>query len=357
MAVATCLRGEPEVEPPPVTVMTEVEFADYLNGVLAMMDPPPDPNPFEAALVMLSLAVPGDLAPPSVVANSVEAIYGLYRWQPNDIVIVDHGEDSTPEVSSAVLVHEFIHALADREVDLEAFSEEHAVSRDASLASDSLVEGEAQLHQLRYASAAFGYDPKTIDFVRMFQNIVERTEEDLLPEPSLYVSGYGAFPYVWGARYAHFAWQAGGQQAILERYASPPLTSRALMASNGAAEADLAPLPALRVPVPPAEWLPFTETTMGAWGLYLALTQSTNSNVERSRTLSDAWRADRLFIYQGAQAADDTALVWRIAFSDETTAESATVAFASLRGVRQGSELVVALANAPGVSLDWALVP
>jgi len=355
MGVAACLRGASEFELPPVTVMTEVEFAEYLNGVVRMLDPPPDPNPFEAALVLLRLAVPGDFDPQSLVENDVEFIYGLYRWEPNDIIIVDHGEDSPKEVSSAVLVHEFIHALADREVDLAAFSDEHATSIDSSTASNSLVEGEAQLHELRYASAAFGYDPASVDFRRLFQNVVEDAQEDLLFEPSLFVSAYGRFPYVWGGRFAHFAWQAGGPEAILERYASPPLTTRTLFASDMAAEVDLTISVELPVPVPPAEWVEFTQTSLGAWGLYLASMKATGS-VVRAHTMAFDWRADRLFVYQGATTPADTVVVWRIAFGSDAGAEAAAEAFALLDPTRQGSELVIALSNTTA-ELDWAFGP
>jgi hypothetical protein len=307
---------------------------------------------------LLRLAATDDFSPETSVSEQVAFIYGFYRFGTKDIVLVDHGEDSTPEVSSAVLVHELVHALQDQDVGLEGFTDEYATSTDSYLAVDSLIEGEARLHELRYAAAAFGYVPGEIDYRRLFQNGVETLEQDLLSEPLPYVRGTNLFPYVWGSRYAHLSWGSGGRDAILARYASPVLTTRTLMASVDAPEIDAGEPATIAGPVPPAEWAPFAETTLGAFGLFMFQTKRTG-DVEEARASALAWQNDRLFVFRGQPDGAATALSWRIDLVDEAAAAKLRADAATLGSTnvqQQGARVVIGLDDA-ALPLSWAFGP
>jgi hypothetical protein len=338
--------------------MTEAELEAHLSELIAMQGPVPDPNHFERALVLLRLAATDDFSPETSVSEQVAFIYGFYRFGTKDIVLVDHGEDSTPEVSSAVLVHELVHALQDQDVGLEGFTDEYATSTDSYLAVDSLIEGEARLHELRYAAAGFGYVPGEIDYRRLFQNGVETLEQDLLSEPLPYVRGTNLFPYVWGSRYAHLSWGSGGRDAILARYASPVLTTRTLMASVDAPEIDAGEPAAIAGPVPPAEWAPFAETTLGAFGLFMFQTKRTG-DVEEARASALAWQNDRLFVFRGQPDGAATALSWRIDLVDEAAAaklRADATTLGSTNVQQQGARVVIGLDDA-ALPLSWAFGP
>jgi hypothetical protein len=262
-----------------------------------------------------------------------------------------------------VLVHEFIHALQDRDVDLKAFAG-RATSYDSSLAADAVVEGEAQLHQTRYGASVLGLDPADIDWTKRFQSRVDAEEPTLAKKPSPYTASWSIFPYQWGARYMHFTWAAGGLPAVRGRFASPPTTTRILMASvDRALDPDPATIPP-PAPAATADWNLFASTELGAWGVFLFLEKQIAHDVDRARALALGWRGDEVWAYAGASTspvAPPTAVVWRIDFADEATASGvASIAagvVGSTGGVRQqGTRLVVARTDGT-MPIDWALGP
>jgi hypothetical protein len=225
------------------------------------------------------------------------------------------------------------------------------------LAADAIVEGEARLHETRYRASADGLDPAVVDWTRRFAETVRNAETFVLMQPSPYSATRRAFPYEWGARYMHFSWQAGGSTSVSQRFASPPTTSRTLMASvDSALDPEAAPGVVTTVTAPP-EWTPLADTTLGAWGTFLMLAKNT-SDVDRARALALGWRADRFSIY--GDAASATALVWRIEFSDAATAQAAaSIALMGLgaSSVRQfGSSMIIARTDG-AQALDWAFSP
>jgi hypothetical protein len=358
MALAACVRGCEPAPPPPITTMTEAEFVEYVNERLAEQDPPPDPNHYEAALSMLMLARTGDLDGSTLVEEHAKWIAGLYRWEPKDIVLVEHAEKRDVTESSIVLFHELIHALQDLDVDLRSFEEEHGKTKDSATAVDALVEGEAKLFEARYAASAFGLDPATIDWTRRFQGAIDLSVDALLEQVSLYVPGYRDFPYTWGARYAHLIHEGGGFGALLERYASPVLTTRAVMASIDGTLVDEPAPPALPEPVAPTEWAPFTETTLGAFGSYLLMLRATRDPA-RSLAAAVAWRNDRLFVYGSVPPAlSSTALSWRLDFATDTDAATFTEALSTvaLPARQTGTRVTLALAR-DRTPVEWGFAP
>ncbi len=205
---------------------------------------------------------------------------------------------------------------------------------------------------------AYALDPGTVDFGARFRNSVAWDEKALRDEPSTYLAGYRWFPYEWGARYLWFSFQADGLDGVLARYASPPLTTRTLMASVDAALDDLGPPAELPSPVPPSEWAPFTDTTLGAFGVFLVLLHATQA-VEEARTLALGWRGDRLSVLAGTTDDAPTAAVLAIEFSDAATAATVTLRFAAFRSARvqrTDARVVMAVATT-STPLDWAFSP
>jgi hypothetical protein len=356
--LALCLRGGGSGAPPAVSLMTEPEYAEYLNG---LVEPPPQPNHYERALVMLRLVAAAAFEPATVVAERVTNVLGVYRHATEDVVIIDHGAATDDETASRVLIHEFIHALQDRDVDLEARDEEYASSYDSYLAVRALSEGEARLHEIRYLASLSGVDPGAVDWRVRFQRSLEYSEGWVFEQTSPYSAAYDVFPYQWGARYLNFAWEAGGFDAVLARFASPPLTTHTLMTSIDAAAEPVTPSAPATL-TPPEGWSPFADATLGAWGTFLLLGQTAPR--ETARATAFGWRGDRLFVFAGPASADGaepaTAVVWVMDFADEATAAAAHTS-AVVNGAvwiteRVGARLTVATCDQV-VDLAWAFVP
>jgi hypothetical protein len=353
-ALAGCLRGEAPGSLPAITVVSEADFAAMLTAEAAMSTPPPHRATWDWALSSLKLIQPGGLAMDTMISQSVTFIWGLYRTS-KDILIIDHGSNFNAQSASPVLVHEMVHALQDREVDLTQFDTAFAKSDDSSLASLSIIEGEARMHETRYRASVLGLDPAEIDWPRRFENAVARDEKYLLMEPSPLTATPMAFPYEWGARYVYNRWVVEGMGGVHGLFLAPPVTTRVLMASG---DVDVAPEPAPELPALPSApvgWTAVGSDVLGAWALFLAMTEgapgAVTSDVE---TLALSWRADGIGIYEGPGGA--TAVVWRIDIGSPTLAAQVASLLQGLPGVTVGvAGTWATIARASDAQpLDWA---
>ncbi|HEX6766777.1 MAG TPA: hypothetical protein VF103_14885, partial [Polyangiaceae bacterium] len=254
------------------------------------------------------------------------------------------------------LVHEFVHALQDVDVDLQAYVQEHATSYDSYLAMASVVEGEARMHEARFYAALIGLDPARIDWDEHFEERAKFAETNVASDPSPYLASFGYFPYEFGARFVHHAWVENGASGIDALFALPPARTQALMASvSEIANADW-PEPEFANLPAPAEWELVGQESLGAWGTFLFVSRSFVPDIAYQRALE--WRGDDFEIYASNGAPPETAVVWRIEFSSESAANQARgiLTGATLHVTVQGNRLVVTATT--GTSpLDWALEP
>jgi hypothetical protein len=355
MKLAACLRGSDPLPVPPVTMMTPSEFVDFVNQDTSE-EPPPDPNHYERALTLLDLVEPGALSQSEIVEEDIEFLWGIYRHDDKDIVIVDHGVSADETTPNAVMLHEFVHALQDHDVDLGRYIEEYALDYDSALAARSVVEGEARFHESRYFASLLGLDPAAVDWTSHFQETAEYGEEWILSQPSPYLASYSSFPYEFGARLVHHAWSEAGAAGVDALFASPPTRSQAIMESVDEvvlADWPAPEFPALDTPVP---WTLAARTSLGAWGLFLRLALAIE--VGTARFIALELVGDELEVYANEDLPTETAVVWRLEFSRENSA----AAFESHERqrssalVREGARVV--FARSTGTSpLDWALVP
>lgn len=357
-SLAACLRGEQAdaAALPPTTVISEADFATMLAAEASAATPAPYLAQWDWALSALRLITPGGLSPQTATSEAAKFIWGYYRYRDKTITLVDHGAEFDERSASAVLVHEFVHALQDREVDLAQFGKTYETSRDSSLAASAVVEGEARMHETRYAASLVGLDPADVDWIRRFNNAVARDQASLLMGTSPLTASDRAFPYEWGARYDYYTWTAGGMGGIHARLVSPPVTTRVLMASTDRA---LDPEPApdrLPAPAAPPGWTALDSDTLGAWALLLLLSETALGPGDEASTLALQWRGDGIWVYDGP--AGVKAFAWRIELGDEATARrAAQVLSVGLTGAQQvGTRLVIARSS-DGQTPTWAFDP
>ena len=350
LELAACMRGSSPGELPPVSRMTEAEFAQYLTAELLAEEPPPNLNNLENGLAMLGLVAPGGFAPSSMAAARAAFVWGFYRSDVDDIVLIDRGLPGDDIDVNGVLLHEFVHVLQDREQDLPTWYDAHTSTYDDTLAAMSVVEGEARLHQQRFGVSLLGLDPMTVDLSKHFDNAASLAERWVREQPSPYLASYSGFPYEYGARLLLPRFTERGPQAVADLFSSPPAGTRALL--DPRSDAVLPGWPTPIAPSPSADWVLTHETTLGAWMTLLFLARTDSLADPQLPALG--WRGDRLWVYGGVSSVGATATVWRIAFADDATA---TIVAQGLplryNAQRSGSEIVIALTNS-ALPIDWA---
>jgi hypothetical protein len=352
LELAACLRGSEPGELPPVMLISEAEYADLLTDWTSQ-NPRPNPDHAERTFSLLGLVAPGAFQPAPLVMTEVKRIWGFYDDKARNITLIDHGSPAADARSNVVLLHELVHALQDRDVPLASYIDPKD-SADRVTALRSVIEGEARFHEDRYAAALSGLDPAAVDWLDLSQRRIKHTEDWALGQSSPWLALRDLFPYDYGERFAHFAWQSGGHEAVLELFANPPASSWALMASTDEPR-EPPPGSELPGPTPPEGFTHLYQDELGALGLLVALAHGESAEQFRSAAL--AWRADGLATYSGPETPAGTAVVWQIELADEATA---TDVASRLREVvsgswveRQGTRVIVALATA-SISLEWA---
>jgi hypothetical protein len=354
--LATCMRGSAAGPLPTITRMTEAEYAQLLMTRYTSAAPRPDPDHAERGLTLLGLVETGAFTPSAMAAARAGWVRGEYRSDTNDIVLVDHGEPAADVQVNGTLLHEFVHALQDRDADLPTWFETHATSFDRTLAAMSVVEGEARMHQERFGASLLGLDPSAVDWPRAFDNRVAGAEAWVLEQPSPYLASYSAFPYEHGARLLSPRFAAFGPQAVTETFTTPPPSTRALMVEPASPAVPAGP--ALAPPTTPPDWTLIDSDTLGSWGLFLMLSSVTPAEAARREALG--WRGDHLWIYGATAPLVSTAVVWKVSFADEATATTmlpfAIALLPNIRAQRDGAQITMAVADS-SLPLDWAFVP
>jgi hypothetical protein len=355
--LATCLRGDQPGELPPITVVSEATFAAMLADEAAGRPLPEHLGTWDWAWTSLALIEAGALTPSTQVAERAKWIAGQYDASTKQVTLVDHGTRFDARSASPVLLHEFVHTLQDREVDLIRVSDSIEWNRDASLAARAIVEGEARMHETRYHAALEGYDLTPAELMSHFDAALARDREALLMEASPLTASALAFPYEWGAVYVHEQWRAGGMDAVHALLQAPPTTTRVLMASvDGAVPPEPTPAPP-PAPTPDAlDWTLIGRDRLGAWALFLALAHGDPTRTTVADTLARAWRTDGFWLYERAGDGYGQAFVWIIDVADAPTASAISTSLGGMGKVtaRADGARVFVTKSSDGAALPWA---
>jgi len=341
--IAACLRGDDTAGRAPVVSFWSE--ADVEAELVRRFDRTPraDPDHFEVALTRFGLTQPDALDSASRAALSAQRWAALYDYERQEIIVVDHAEPLDAFNQDVLMLHELVHALQDRDHDLEAFVDAYGQGSDGDLRAQSVIEGEARLHEQRYLAALSGLDIAELDLERTFDNLHEASENWLFEQPDLYSASRSSAPYAHGAEYVFHVWSSGGEPAVRALFDAPPDTMHDILSSawGGAIDIEVEAVNDTLPPDPPearlAAW-----TTMGAWGVYLLARPRLPDAEAHARELALAWRGDRLEAF--SFGAEQTAARWQIQFVDADAAASFEVEFADdslITATRDGSRVVL----------------
>jgi len=354
LELAACLR---ETEPgnlPKVSYMTEQEYADYINATYAGYVPP-RPNHFENAMIWLGLTQPGSFDfVPKQPADLVD-FFGTYRWRQKELLIIDHGKPADDVASNVELVSALIRALRDRDIDIGPWTTQVGVfDVDSNWGSDGMYFGESQFFANRYRAAL------AASHVDEFEQINQRIREDVAwirAQPSPYVGTNERFARNFGARAAYLAWRRDGIDGVNALYDSKRLTYQLM--ENATEEGPPRTLKYHTLPRASEEWeYSPTTTAIGAWGLFLSLSQRLDENAAWSLALK--WSGEQLFVHKGVDAnASETALIWQLEMEDEASAsalEDVLRTYPLSPQVQRIGTFVTLAISSNETPLDWAFV-
>jgi hypothetical protein len=356
LELAACLRETGPGALPTVTSMTEQQYVDHVNESFEGKAYPAT-NHFEVAMTWLGLAEAGSFTFVPLEKESVANWFGSYRWRQKDLLVIDHGRPTADEASNVELVAALIRALRDRDSNIAMWSTVVSIfDVDSNWGGDAMYFGEARFYSNRYKAAVRGIDPGSSDELAQINDAIREDVAWIRAQPSPYVATNTRFAHNFGARAAYLAWQRNGVAAVDALWDDKLLTHQ-LMASE-TQEGVAPPLRYHGRPRAPVEWdQDPTVTALGAWGLFLSLSQYLE--VETAWSLALDWNGEQLFVYKGAEpAVDETALVWQLEMANESSASALQEALRSADGAevgRTGTFVTLAMAST-SAALDWAFV-
>jgi hypothetical protein len=312
LALAGCVYGVQTTPQVPVRVVTEPELIDDLNAKPADeaadeagADDTADLLHIERTFVDLKLLAPGALTEGGgSTAQIVDNIDGVYQDSERGIALVDRGVPKPTAEADALLVHAFVHAIQDAQIDLDARRMQYPPSIDTVLALRTVSEGQATYAQFRALLAMSGRDVARIDWPRTLDKFRDEVLGDAFTADSPYLASVTTFPYAYGALSAYAAW--GDHQA---QFDTPPQTTLEVL-SLDAGQAVVPPQPLeVDAPTPGADYRFVDGDTLGAFELELSA-RKLGADETDALDLALAWRGDALWIYAGPD--DKTVWLWMV---------------------------------------------
>ncbi|MEY4544993.1 MAG: hypothetical protein RL685_1188 [Pseudomonadota bacterium] len=342
--IASCVRGDVTLGPQPtVTILSEPEAEQRLLAALEAT-PPPSPNYFERALVLLGLSQPSAFEPTTTATRLAQTYAAYYRRDRAEVVVIDHGSTAGTAAPNsaelqALVLHELIHALQDRDHDLNAFARAYQQDSDGNLRGSCLIEGEARLHEQRLYASLLGEDVASVDWASSLQLRRDAAEDGVFLQADLYSSSLLSVPYAHGVEYVQRIWAEQGATGVQALFVAPPASMREILAplwAAGSSAAGRRAAPALA----PEGLTREAYSSLGAWGVYLLARPRISREVARQLALG--WQGDLLEAFSfGAQQA---ALSWTIELATEADATLLAEVLAPqtrLRALPRGAQLRV----------------
>lgn len=325
---------------PPVRFTSEAEARDALRARFER-DRPEEPDFLALGLSQFGLTQPSGLEPATRAELLAATWSAYYDSELEEVVVIDREGALDSAALGALVVHELIHALQDRDHDLEAFARLYRVGSDGDLRASCVVEGEARLHEQRYWAALSGSHTELPTGPQSFRASSDALEAALLEAADVYSTSRLQVPYAHGAAFAESAWRAGGHAAVSALMVNPPSSMREILAASWGAPGGAAggSAPEL-VTEPPLAATLEAWTPLGAWGVYL-IARLEGVSVEEARPLALDWSGDRFEVYSTSSGEPIPRWTLRFAAEDAAGRFSAALSARGRLDVTASGSLVV----------------
>jgi hypothetical protein len=342
---------------PPVNVITEAEFRDLLEGS-NQGGGKPEPLDRGLALLHFTSASPDGGSGTSTIDDQVAHTYAFYDPQKKTVTIISHpAQASDPrakENGMVTLAHELVHAIQDRELNL---NKDDFRTRDEYFAYDTIIEGDARFYEYLFVNEIYSLlNRPARDVLSMPAGELDEIYNDYATQATpLFVAQL--LVYSLGATYEALEYQSGGNAAIRHGYGKEPHHMVGfLQADDGKPQSKISSddiCPGLH-----ATSLPMSRTTagfdqFGALMLY-AFLRGWNVDHETALATAQAWTGD-YFLLQWKADLSIIAVSWRLEFSTPPPSSLAQALSSSgeLSVTTAGTSLQITATDSPS-ALTWA---
>jgi len=245
-------------------------------------------------------------------ASSQSSLSTNAYYAPRDravYVVTDDAVSTSDESARLMLVHEYVHALQDRDGELLAVQRDRDEQTfDRELATWSAFEGEATLYE--ELVRGFIHDRAEPGFLlQRFAEQTRGTDGAIARQRRPLEASFATFPYTYGAYWA-----------LLET--TPPMTTYEILARRHDWQRSIQPCADETPSHLAAGNRRRVHDSLGAWLVQIYVRRVTG-NAERARSAAQHWRGDWLAIYSRAPSSTPNAtpsIVWQTCWDTQETA-------------------------------------
>lgn len=297
----------------PVTFrrMPREEIREYIISKLGSQYSGDEFKNYEMALKKIGLMPPDVDLVKMITELLSEQVAAFYDPDTHELyTFADTG--LTGNFDRMILAHELVHALQDQNFDFKALALKAKDNDDASLASASIVEGDATYHMGVYLR--MNYQAREIfgDLQLLF---TQKTDKMYSAPP--YMRDSLLFPYQEGQLFVSEVHAGGGIAAVDALFASPPQSSeQVLHPEKYIGPAKDSPVAVTIALNPHPTWKKLHENTVGELGIRSLISQRQPS--EKAATAAAGWGGDRYVLYEIEHG--KWVLVWKTVWDTEKDA-------------------------------------
>ena len=333
-------------EMPPVGTITQEQFRQQLLGSASDQEQPP--NPWDAALRLLSLIPPESSAAEASAEVLVSDVIAFYSFFTRSVTVIDRGEPQDLDYETEILAHEFVHAIQDREIG-PPFP---YASVDEAFARDAYAEGEAVLYEMLFDLRMAGTSPQIIDWDSLYGEMLGRVRNSVVESSAPFYTAQ-ELVYPLGAEHLTRLYLQGGNAALRTAYSDRPTHGIAYMVGTEADwEREARPVDCI-VSEPEGLGL-YDVNVMGAPATYAFLT-AVGAEEKAAWDTALSWQDDLILVFAD-DSGQSTALLWCLRFRDQAAAED-FIGYLPADGYRQvnrqGDQVAVAAATDDPDLASW----
>lgn len=357
-------RGGPEVDLPPVDVITEDELRAFLEGEVE------EPTPAEMrqyevwghALMLLRLVQSPAALTTGSIDDFVANVAAFYDPDTGGITVIDRGMPTNFAEASYVFAHELTHRAQD--IDHEAGFAAHEGLSDSLDGDDALghhVEGEATvvgnlvLVGLRdqYVSAQGWRD--------YFAEWLAATRVAVVTDTDPYLVVRSQLKYVVGGAFLMDAWFDGGADNLRQQW-DPAILETANWMRGYDSRIAAARFVECEFPSVPAGYSVWADDRLGGEMLFAMLVpdgEAGEAYLSSSWASAANWQGDHLRVLVGNTGGDPVAVAYRVraATVDQARDIAERLRTAQLEDAvvsQEGSDVLLLLSEQPGLWDTWA---